>query len=149
MSNGKNGVFGGEIDCFKTYALICINQNDEDAFIKDCMTQEVHYISLYEGTGTGVLFDLLPEQIISLISRYNGEVFIYGLEQTPSTPYFYKKDPSRSFTAISLEPIYGMDDLEVIAPKCSDCWEDLYFNDMFRETLYTYLDDWDKAPDIE
>lgn len=133
----KIGIFGGTSGTIQTYALVSSAEDDIDALSHLVDAEDGHYISLNDGTGAGMIFNLSPEQIIKITKQFNINAFIYGNDRVPSKPYFYKKTTEGGFQSVPLEVIYHMGDLESIAPDCSDLWEDLYFNDYFRECLWT------------
>ena len=92
-----------------------------------------------DGTGIGMIFNLSADQIIKLICSFDVDTFIYGNDYISSTAYLYKKTTICSFKSTPLKTICSMKDLEEIAPDCSDVWEDLYFNDYFKECLWSHL----------
>lgn len=102
--------------------------------------EEGEFLSLDDGFGYCMVFNLSPEQIIEICQGLGINAFIWGKDPAPSIPYFYQKDKKGVFQSIQLEPIIEMSDLESIAPNCSEIWEDLYFNDYFRECLYNDRD---------
>ena len=136
----KESIFGVKPDSFQTYALIHISWDLEEELGKEITKMGLGggYLTIQDGDngfGNGFIFDLSAEEIISLAPRYGIDRFIYGADTTPSTPYFYQKTKNGLFEAKQLEPIISKWDLEEIAPKCSDVWEDLFLNDYFLESL--------------
>lgn len=132
----KKGVFGGDSNCIKTYALVHLCDNDISVFAQSVKNDCGHSLSLNDGNGNIMVFNLSPEQIIELLEELAADSFIYGKDVSPSIPYFYHKEKDGLFHSKALESIDDMLDLEVLAPECSELWEDLYFDDLFRETLY-------------
>ena len=139
--NAKNeGIFGVEPDSMKTYALIQVSWEQENSLMQDIKDKGGDYLSLKDGEfgfSNGIIIDLSLEDIINLAPHYGIDRFIFGANSAPSTPYFYKKNEKDSFEDMPLEPIISYEDLEGIAPECSDIWEDLYFNDYFKESLWS------------
>ena len=131
----KKGVFGGDLKCIKTYALVNLCDNDISVFAQSVQNEGGLSLSLNDGDGNIMAFNLSPEQIIKLLEELTADSFIYGKNASPSIPYFYQKEKDGLFHSKALESIEEMSDLEVLAPGCSELWEDLYYNDFFRESL--------------
>ena len=141
-NTNNEGIFGVARGSIQTYALIHISWEKEKALIKEIRDKSGDYLTMQDGEagfGNGFIFNISPEEIISLAPRYDIDEFIFGEENAPSTPYFYQKDENGTYKITSNETISSYRDLEIIAPKCSDIWEDLYFNDFFIESLYSWF----------
>ncbi len=133
-----NSIFGVNPGSVQTYALIHISWELEKTLIKEICDKGGDYITMQDGSngfGNGFIFNLSPEDIISLASRYAIGAFIYGTDPSPSMPHYYQKDEKGLFDIKPLDPVIDFEEFEVIAPECSEVWEDLYFNDFFREAL--------------
>lgn len=133
------GIFGGTSGVIQTYALVSVCDDDTDKLNQYVNDENGNYISLNDGTGIGMIFNLSADQIIKLICSFDVDTFIYGNDYISSTAYLYKKTTECSFKSTPLKTICSMKDLEEIAPDCSDVWEDLYFNDYFKECLWSHL----------
>lgn len=133
------GIFGGTSGVIQTYALVSVCDDDTDKLNQYVNDENGNYISLNDGTGIGMIFNLSADQIIKLICSFDVDTFIYGNDYISSTAYLYKKTTICSFKSTPLKTICSMKDLEEIAPDCSDVWEDLYFNDYFKECLWSHL----------
>ena len=133
------GIFGGTSGVIQTYALVSVCDDDTDKLNQYVNDEYGNYISLNDGTGIGMIFNLSADQIIKLICSFDVDTFIYGNDYISSTAYLYKKTTICSFKSTPLKTICSMKDLEEIAPDCSDVWEDLYFNDYFKECLWSHL----------
>lgn len=133
------GIFGGTSGVIQTYALVSVCDDDTDKLNQYVNDENGNYISLNDGTGIGMIFNLSADQIIKLICSFDVDTFIYGNDYISSTAYLYKKTTICSFKSTPLKTICSMKDLEKIAPDCSDVWEDLYFNDYFKECLWSHL----------
>ena len=144
MSDSKYGVFGMESDCISSYALI--------SSFSGCTEREVvcivsaaggFYIDLNDGEDRGVVFNLSAEQMIMVARSIGCSAFIYGEDESPSKPVYYVRSGNDdTFTSKELsESIVAFDELEEIAPQCNELWEDLYFNDFFRECLFVRLEE--------
>lgn len=133
------GIFGGTSGVIQTYALVSVCDDDTDKLNQYVNDENGNYISLNNGTGIGMIFNLSADQIIKLICSFDVDTFIYGNDYISSTAYLYKKTTICSFKSTPLKTICSMKDLEEIAPDCSDVWEDLYFNDYFKECLWSHL----------
>lgn len=131
------GIFGGTSGVIQTYALVSVCDDDTDKLNHYVNNENGYYISLNDGTGTGMIFNLSADQIIKLVGSFDVDTFIYGNDYISSTAYLYKKTMECSFKSTPLKTICSMEDLEEIAPDCSDVWEDLYFNNYFKECLWT------------
>ena len=133
------GIFGGTSGVIQTYALVSVCDDDTDKLNQYVNDENGNYLSLNDGTGIGMIFNLSADQIIKLICSFDVDTFIYGNDYISSTAYLYKKTTICSFKSTPLKTICSMKDLEEIAPDCSDVWEDLYFNDYFKECLWSHL----------
>lgn len=133
------GIFGGTSGVIQTYALVSVCDDDTDKLNQYVNDENGNYISLNDGTGIGMIFNLSADQIIKLICSFDVDTFIYGNDYISSTAYLYKKTTICGFKSTPLKTICSMKDLEEIAPDCSDVWEDLYFNDYFKECLWSHL----------
>ena len=133
------GIFGGTSGVIQTYALVSVCDDDTDKLNQYVNDENGNYISLNDGTGIGMIFNLSADQIIKLICSFDVDTFSYGNDYISSTAYLYKKTTICSFKSTPLKTICSMKDLEEIAPDCSDVWEDLYFNDYFKECLWSHL----------
>ena len=133
------GIVGGTSGVIQTYALVSVCDDDTDKLNQYVNDENGNYISLNDGTGIGMIFNLSADQIIKLICSFDVDTFIYGNDYISSTAYLYKKTTICSFKSTPLKTICSMKDLEEIAPDCSDVWEDLYFNDYFKECLWSHL----------
>lgn len=133
------GIFGGTSGVIQTYALVSVCDDDTDKLNQYVNDENGNYISLNDGTGIGMIFNLSADQIIKLICSFDVDTFIYGNDYISSTAYLYKKTTICSFKSTPLKTICSMKDLEEFAPDCSDVWEDLYFNDYFKECLWSHL----------
>lgn len=133
------GIFGGTSGVIQTYALVSVCDDDTDKLNQYVNDENGNYISLNDVTGIGMIFNLSADQIIKLICSFDVDTFIYGNDYISSTAYLYKKTTICSFKSTPLKTICSMKDLEEIAPDCSDVWEDLYFNDYFKECLWSHL----------
>lgn len=133
------GIFGGTSGVIQTYALVSVCDDDTDKLNQYVNDENGNYISLNDGTGIGMIFNLSADQIIKLICSFDVDTFIYGNDYISSTACLYKKTTECSFKSTPLKTICSMKDLEEIAPDCSDVWEDLYFNDYFKECLWSHL----------
>ena len=133
------GIFGGTSGVIQTYALVSVCDDDTDKLNQYVNDENGNYISLNDRTGIGMIFNLSADQIIKLICSFDVDTFIYGNDYISSTAYLYKKTTICSFKSTPLKTICSMKDLEEIAPDCSDVWEDLYFNDYFKECLWSHL----------
>lgn len=133
------GIFGGTSGVIQTYALVSVCDDDTDKLNQYVNDENGNYISLNDGTGIGMIFNLSADQIIKLICSFDVDTFIYGNDYISSTAYLYKKTTICSFKSTPLKTICSMKDLEEIAPDCSDVWEDLYFNDYFKECLWSHI----------
>lgn len=133
------GIFGGTSGVIQTYALVSVCDDDTNKLNQYVNDENGNYISLNDGTGIGMIFNLSADQIIKLICSFDVDTFIYGNDYISSTAYLYKKTTICSFKSTPLKTICSMKDLEEIAPDCSDVWEDLYFNDYFKECLWSHL----------
>lgn len=139
-NSNNEGIFGVEPDSIQTYALIHISWEQEKKLAQEIRVSGGEYLTLQDGEdgfGNGFIFNLSPEEIINIANRYGINEFIYGTDPAPSIPYFYKKTEKDSFEVKSFEPLFSYGDLEDFAPECSDAWEDLYFNDFFKESLWS------------
>lgn len=140
MDNTVNGgVFGDTSDHIKTYALIHVEESEFTRLAQLVSEQNGFFIDLNDGTGNGVIFNLSLEKIINISNDVSFDCFIYGDDPIPSSPSFYERSTAGNYMHTNLEPIFSMEDLELIAPRCNSVWEDLYFNDYFKECLWSTL----------
>ena len=152
MSDSKYGVFGMESDCISSYALISsfsgCTERDVVCIVRDAGG---FYIDLNDGEERGVVFNLSVEQMILVARSIGCSAFIYGEDESPSKPVYYvRSGSSDAFTSKELsESIVAFDELEEIAPQCNELWEDLYFNDFFRECLLFTIGSEDEEDDEE
>ena len=138
----------GKLGYIHSYALININDEDEQTLVGKFREEGGVFLTLNDGTGVGFLFNLSSEQIINIVLSYPYiNAFIYGENSSPSTPCFYTRNDNGCYESVRLETIVSYFDLEVIAPTCCDIWEDLNINDFFQESLFTYLDDCEGSED--
>lgn len=140
MYNTVNGcVFGDTSDYIKTYALIHVEESEFTKLAQLVSEQNGFFIDLNDGTGNGVIFNLSLEKIIKISNDISFDCFIYGENQISSSPSFYERYTTGDYQHTTLDPISSMEDLELIAPRCNSVWEDLYFNDYFKECLWSTL----------
>lgn len=96
------------------------------------------YIDLNDGNTFGIVFNVDLEQMREIASGIGCEMFIFGLDFAPSKPGLYTKQNNGKYEFSPIfETLEVMDDLEEVAPNYSEMWEDLYFNDYFRECLWS------------
>ena len=136
-SLNKIGIFGGKSGYIQTYALINVDDDNLSTLEEIVNNLGGEFMSLEDGEGNCLVFNISPEQIIKISQDYNINLFIYGNDAVPSTPLLYKRNKKGLFQSKPLETINSMGGLEEdIAPQCSNIWEDLYFNDFFKECLW-------------
>ena len=140
MDNTVNGgVFGDTSDYIKTYALIHAEECEFTRLAQLVSEQNGFFIDLNDGTGNGVIFNLSLENIIKISNDIGFDRFIFGSDPIPSSPSFYEMSITGNYLHTNLEPISSMEDLELIAPRCNSVWVDLYFNDYFKECIWSTL----------
>lgn len=141
MSKSKVGVFGMESDSISSYALISTYICSETEVAKFVSKAGGFYIDLNDGKNRGVAFNLTAEQMVLVSLSIGCPAFIYGDDESPSKPVYYVRPSNdNAFTSKELsDSIVGVDELEELAPQCNEVWEDLFFNDFFRECLYSAI----------
>lgn len=135
----NGGVFGDTSDYIKTYALIHVEASEFTRLSQLVNEQNGFFIGLNDGTGNGVIFNLSLEDIIKISNDIGFDRFIFGSDSIPSSPSFYERSTAGNYLHTNLEPISSMEDLELLAPRCNSVWEDLYFNDYFKECIWSTL----------
>lgn len=132
----KIGVFGrnsGEVTSYSLLSNYTVADSEVSQIVKE---KGGSYIDLNDGNSFGIVFDVDLEQMKEIAKSIGCEMFIFGMDYVPSKPELYtmQNNGEYKFSPIS-ETVEVIDDLEEIAPNYSEMWEDLYFNDYFRECL--------------
>lgn len=139
MSVKHHGVFGFQSNSISSYSLINTYLCSEKELDEIVHAAGGFYIDLNDGENHGVAFNLTVDQMILVARSIGCSAFIYGKDETPSNPVYYVLSDDVFSSKELNESISEMDELEVIAAKCNELWQDLFFNDYFRECLFSTI----------